>query len=192
MGGDSRRPYAGGGQCSTSTVLAASFFARDTVTVARELLGRTLCRRLAPRRVVRLRIVETEAYDGFDDRASHAHAGETARTAVMYGPPGYWCVYLCYGMHWLLNIVTRERGYPAAVLIRGCEGVHGPGRLTRALQIDRNLNRTRASPAGGLWIEAGTPPRANEIDIGPRIGVAYAGPYWASRPWRFRTGHDSE
>ncbi len=168
-------------------LLGAAFFARDTVTVARALLGQVLCRRLAPRRIVRLRITETEAYDGFEDRASHAHAGETRRTSVMFGPPGCWYVYLCYGMHRMLNIVTRERGYPAAVLIRGCEGCYGPGRLTRALAIDAGLNRRRALPVAGLWIEAGgePPPTAAEVEAAPRIGVAYAGPEWASRPWRF-------
>jgi DNA-3-methyladenine glycosylase len=166
-------------------VLDAAFFARDTVTVARALLGQVLCRRLAPRRIVRLRITETEAYDGLEDRASHAHAGETRRTAAMFGPPGCWYIYLCYGMHWMLNIVTRERGYPAAVLIRGCEGCYGPGRLTRALAIGGALNMRRAVPAAGLWFEAGTAPAPAEVTAAPRIGVDYAGEEWAGRPWRF-------
>jgi DNA-3-methyladenine glycosylase len=171
--------------CRSGRPLDAAFFARDTVTVACALLGQVLCRRLAPRRIVRLRITETEAYDGFEDRASHAHVGETVRTAVMFGAPGHWYVYLCYGLHQMLNIVTRERGYPAAVLIRGCEGCYGPGRLTRALAIDGDLNRRRAVPATGLWIEEGGAPAAAEVSAGPRIGVAYAGAEWAAKPWRF-------
>ncbi len=167
--------------------LGAAFFARDTLAVARDLPGRVLCRRLGPRRVTRLRITDVEAYDGPEDRASHARAGRTARTEVMFGPPGRWYVYLCYGIHWLLNIVTREEGYPAAILIRGLEGMAGPGRLTRALAIDGRLNRAPATPASGLWLEAGDgPPAPAAVTAEPRVGVAYAGPLWAGRPWRFR------
>jgi len=168
-----------------SQILDADFFGRDTVEVARDLLGCVLCRRVTPRRVIRVRITEAEAYDGFEDRASHAHAGRTARTEVMFGPPGRWYVYLCYGVHWMLNIVTRESDYPAAVLLRGSDEVYGPGRLTRLLQVNLDFNRLPAIPASNLWIERGEPIPMGRIECHPRIGVAYAGPYWSQLPWRF-------
>jgi len=169
------------------SVLGPAFFNRDTVAVARELVGANLCRRIAPRRVIRARITETEAYDGPEDRACHASKGETQRTTVMFGPPGVWYVYLCYGVHWMLNVVTREKGFPAAVLIRGCDRVSGPGRLTRELAIGRADNAIRAARARGLWIErgpGGVPDDA--VATGPRVGIGYAGEPWTSIPWRFR------
>ena len=131
-------------------------------------------------------ITEVEAYDGERDMACHARNGRTARNAVMYAPGGVWYVYLCYGVHELLNLVTGPRGYPAAVLIRGVDRASGPGRLTRALRIDRRLNGTPASPEGGLWIEdRGVRVPRGAIQTTPRIGVDYAGPVWARKPWRF-------
>jgi DNA-3-methyladenine glycosylase len=164
--------------------LPCGFFNRAAPEVARALLGCRLCRRVDGATLC-WRITETEAYDGPDDRASHARAGRTARTEVMFGPPGIWYVYLCYGVHWLLNIVTGPVDYPAAVLIRGAGGVRGPGRLTRAMKVDGGLNRQHASPASGLWIEPGPPPAEAAIRTTPRIGVDYAGPDWAMRPYRF-------
>lgn len=132
-------------------------------------------------------IIEVEAYDGERDLACHARAGQTERTAVMYGPGGVWYVYLCYGVHEMLNLVVGPPGWPAAVLIRGVEGCVGPGRLTRLLGIDRRLNRQPASLASGLWIEdRGVRLPSRLIEAGPRVGVAYAGPIWARKPWRFR------
>jgi len=159
--------------------------ATDTVVIARGLLGcRLVARGPDGRRA--LRITEVEAYDGPDDRASHASRGRTPRNAVMFGPAGVWYVYLCYGVHEMLNLVTGPEGYPAAVLIRGLEGIEGPGRLTRALGIDRRFNLRPARRETGLWIEAGDGP-VDERDIvaTPRIGVDYAGPEWAAKPWRF-------
>ena len=98
-------------------------------------------------------ITEVEAYDGERDRACHARRGRTARNAVMYEPGGVWYVYLCYGVHEMLNLVTGPPDYPAAVLIRGIEGAPGPGRLTKALGIDRRLNGAVCAPESGLWIE---------------------------------------
>lgn len=167
-------------------VLKRSFYERDTVTVARELLGRTLCRRLDSGKILRARIAETEAYDGFEDRASHAHKGVTVRNKVMFGAPGRSYVYLCYGVHWLLNLTTREVGYPAAVLIRGVEGVTGPGRLTKHLQVDKRFNELPLTRVAGLWVEeAEVVPDADEISATPRVGVDYAGERWAAMPWRF-------
>jgi DNA-3-methyladenine glycosylase len=131
-------------------------------------------------------ITEVEAYDGERDLACHARNGRTPRNAVMYEPGGIWYVYLCYGVHEMLNLVTGPRGHPAAVLIRGVEGAGGPGRLTRALQIDRRLNAAACAPDSGLWIEdRGVRLSRGAIKVTPRIGVNYAGPTWAQKPWRF-------
>ena len=104
----------------------------------------------------------------------------------MYAAGGVWYVYLCYGMHEMLNLVVGPRDFPAAVLIRGVEGASGPGRVTKALGIDRRLNAARAAPASGLWLEdrGGRVPR-RRVRATPRIGVDYAGPVWAKKPWRF-------
>ena len=121
-------------------------------------------------------IIEVEAYDGERDLACHARVGPTGRTAVMYGPGGFWYVYLCYGVHEMLNLVVGPPGWPAAVLIRGIEGCSGPGRLTRLLGIDRRLNREPASRTSGLWIEdRGVRVPSRLIEAGPRRGVR-AGP----------------
>ncbi len=172
-------------------VLNRTFFDRSTLAVARELLGKSLCRRLDSGKIIRSRITETEAYDGFEDKASHAHRGVTPRNIVMFGPPGRTYIYLCYGVHWLLNLTTREKGYPAAVLIRGVENVKGPGRTTKHFQIDRAFNDQLLTRVNGLWVEDdGFEPAAilNE----PRVGVDYAGPRWSQMPWRFISGEETE
>jgi DNA-3-methyladenine glycosylase len=130
-------------------------------------------------------ITEVEAYDGANDRACHAHRGRTPRNEVMFGPAGRFYVYFVYGMHWMLNIVTGDPGYPAAVLIRGIEGHKGPVRLTKTLGINRSLNGKLSHPNSGLWIEdrgLAIPRRA--IQRAPRIGVAYAGAS-TKLPYRF-------
>ena len=134
---------------------------------------------------MRWRITEVEAYDGEADMACHASRGKTERNSVMYEPGGVWYVYLCYGMHYMLNLVTGERGYPAAVLIRGVENIFGPGRVTKKLLVDSALNTKRAKRASGLWIEDdGLIIPSRSITQTPRIGVAYA-KEWAERPYRF-------
>jgi DNA-3-methyladenine glycosylase len=159
---------------------------KKTVALARWLLGKHLVRRQAGGRTEARLIIETEAYDGERDLACHARAGRTARTDVMYAAGGVWYVYLCYGVHEMLNLVVGPRDWPAAILIRGVEGAVGPGRLTRALAIDRQLNRAPAAPASGLWIEdRGVRVPACAVTRTPRIGVDYAGPVWAAKPWRF-------
>ncbi len=170
---------------SPAPPLAPDFFGRPTPEVARALLGQTLCRRLDDGRELRARITETEAYDGFEDRGSHAHRGRTPRNAPMFGPPGYTYLYLCYGVHWLLNVTTREVGYPAAVLIRGVVDLAGPGRLTRHFQLNGTHNNQPLRKVNGLWIERGQTIPDSDVRPGPRIGIDYAGPEWASVPWRF-------
>ena len=163
------------------------FFDQPTLDVARGLLGQYLCREIHGV-CQRLPITEVEAYDGFTDKASHAHRGKTARNAVMFGPAGRWYVYLCYGIHWMLNIVTGAEGYPAAILLRGAGTLVGPGRLTKALRITEQQNGCTATRANGLWIEAsGTVP--SQIEQAPRIRVHCAGPEWAEKPYRFLYNH---
>jgi DNA-3-methyladenine glycosylase len=163
-------------------MLGPGFFERPADIVARDLPGRTLARRLRGKRIA-LMITETEAYLGPHDLASHSARGRTARTEVMYGPPGTLYVYLVYGLHWMLNVVTGPAGYPAAVLIRRAGDLSGPGKLARALAIDGALNGTQAMPESGLWFENGQ--GAQPVIAAPRIGVDYAGPRWSARKLRF-------
>ena len=158
---------------------------RDTVALARWLLGKTLVREDATGRSTHF-ITEVEAYDGERDLACHASKGRTKRTEVMYQAGGIWYVYLCYGVHEMLNLVTGPADYPAAVLIRGVKGIAGPGRLTKRLKIDRQLNGVPAHPSSGLHLEdSGLAITSKHVTAGPRIGVSYAGPVWAHKPWRF-------
>jgi DNA-3-methyladenine glycosylase len=166
-------------------ILSRSWFHASTPERARDLLGKTLCRRCADGSIVRSRITETEAYEGFDDRASHAHRGPTPRNEVMFGPPGVCYVYLCYGVHWLLNLTTREAGLPAAILVRGTQAVQGPGKLTRHFEINGAQDRQPLYRTRGLWIEDTPSFPARETLSTPRIGIDYAGPEWAAKPWRF-------
>ena len=169
------------------------------LTVARDLLGRTLVRRTRSGEVAG-RIVEVEAYGGPTDAASHARPGRTARNATMFGPPGHAYVYFTYGMHYCLNVVTGPHGRAAAVLIRalaperGLElararrgGVpderlmRGPGCVAQALGLDRADDGTDLT-SGPLWLEAGAPHRDGRATArGPRIGIRVA----VERRWRF-------
>lgn len=161
------------------------FFDRPTLEVARELLGKLLCRQVDGR-TLRFRIAEVEAYDGPEDKACHAHRGMTPRNEVMFGPAGRWYVYLCYGMHWMLNAVTGPVDFPAAVLVRGCLEVAGPGRLTKALGIDRGQDRATIARSAGLWVEHdGFEAPEAEVECTPRIGIGYAGSAWVDKPYRF-------
>jgi DNA-3-methyladenine glycosylase len=158
---------------------------RGTVRLARGLLGKFLVRTRDGAAESRM-ITEVEAYDGERDLACHARAGRTARTATMYRAGGCWYVYLCYGVHEMLNLVTGPENWPAAVLIRGVASLDGPGRLTRALGIDRRLDGTAATPASGLHLEdRGVRVPRDWVLATPRVGVAFAGPVWAAKPWRF-------
>jgi DNA-3-methyladenine glycosylase len=169
--------------------LPRDFFDRPTLDVARDLLGKYLVRRRGRRRLVG-RIVETEAYCGPEDRACHASRGRTNRTEVMFGPPGHAYVYLVYGLHHCLNVVTEREGYPAAVLLRALEPadgipmpeMNGPGRLCRALGIDRRLNGLDLTGDLLYFEDRGEAPVVWQA--APRIGVDYAGA-WARKPWRY-------
>jgi DNA-3-methyladenine glycosylase len=166
-------------------IKAKELRSRKTVALARWLLGKHLVRRRGGRTEAHL-ITETEAYDGEHDLACHARAGRTRRTEVMYAAGGVWYVYLCYGVHEMLNLVVGPRDWPAAVLIRGVAAWSGPGRLTKALRIDRRFNARPASPPSGLWLEnRGARVPRDAIRATARLGVAYAGPVWAAKPWRF-------
>ncbi|MCH8541139.1 MAG: DNA-3-methyladenine glycosylase [Opitutales bacterium] len=169
-----------------SNLFETTFFQKPSEEVARAILGQYLVRQRTGEDPVYNKITEIEIYEGFEDRASHAHRGKTPRNAIMFGPGGYWYVYLCYGVHWLLNLVTGPPDYPAAILFRGIESVTGPGRLTKKLAIDKTQNQQPASPASGLWLEKSGPPLpASQIKTAPRIGIDYAGPQWKAKKWRF-------
>ena len=165
--------------------LPADFFGRPADRVARHLRGAWLVVRGAEGATTRHAVLETEAYLGAHDLACHGSKGMTRRNAAMFGPAGRWYVYLCYGLHWMLNIVTGDEGVPAAVLIRGVGEHVGPGRVTKALGIDRSFDGRPATRRGGLWFETSgirVPPRL--VERTPRIGVGYAGE-WAAKPLRF-------
>lgn len=175
---------------SNKKILPNSFFEKSATEVAQKLLGKFLVR-LTGKQEIAVMITEVEAYDGFKDKASHASHGKTKRNLPMFGPPGYWYVYLCYGMYWMLNIVTGPKNYPAAVLIRGVitkdgKNLNGPGKLTKFLKINRQFNGKRAEKKTGLWIQdSGKFSAKPKIHKGPRIGVDYAGSVWSKKHYRF-------
>ncbi len=158
--------------------LEERFYHRPCVEVARDLVGKVLVFRGR-----RLRISETEAYCGEADTACHASRGRTQRTEVLYRQAGTVYVYLCYGIHWMLNVVTGEEGQPEAVLIRACVGAPGPGRLTKALGITGAQNRSSITDSDELWIEDDGFSCAVRTD--KRVGIGYASLEDQQRPWRF-------
>jgi DNA-3-methyladenine glycosylase len=169
--------------------LSLRFYARDAETVARELIGMTLVRRLGNGRELRGRVVEAEAYVGTHDLASHSSKGRTARTDVMFGPAGRAYVYLIYGMHEMFNIVTGADGDAQAVLIRAAEPLDGwasrlsgPGKLAKAFGIGRGENGVDLTTSDALFLTRGRRPA--RVEASPRIGVDYAGD-WRDRMLRF-------
>ena len=182
--------------------LARDFFARPTLTVARELLGCRLVRRLGDIQMSGL-ITETEAYVGEDDKACHAAVGRTVRNTVMYSEPGHLYVYLIYGMHHCLNIVTETAGYPAAALIRGLvpdtgiqhmrrhragrpdrELTNGPGKICAALKINLRHNGLDLVTNPNIFIELGQPVTNECVESTPRIRVS-GDDRAVTAPWRF-------
>jgi DNA-3-methyladenine glycosylase len=166
-----------------SNRLALNFFQQGALEMAPTLLGKILVRQFEDGRIERYRINETEAYCGINDLASHASKGRTSRTDIMFGPGGTVYVYLIYGMYWMLNIVAGEEHTPEAVLIRGVEGVIGPGRVGKLLKLDRTFYGEDLVTSQRIWIEDGEP--VTEFKTSKRVGVDYAGPHWAEKPWRF-------
>lgn len=167
--------------------LGKAFFERECLEVAPELVGKILAHKTEDG-VLRLRITETEAYCGEADTACHAHKGKTRRTEVLYGPAGTVYLYLCYGMHWLCNIVTGQEGSPQAVLIRACQEANGPGKLTKALKIGGELNRASILTSQELWIEDDG--KRYEIQRDKRVGIGYASQEDQDRLWRFKIGKE--
>ena len=155
------------------------FYHRPCPEVARDLVGKVLVHRGNT-----LRISETECYCGENDTACHASKGRTKRTEVMYRSAGTVYVYLCYGMHWMLNIVTGEVDEPEAVLIRACTEANGPGKLTKALRITGEQNRSSVVTSEDLWI--GDDGFVCEIETDKRVGIGYASQKDQDRLWRFK------
>ena len=171
-------------QKNRSKRLGRDFYTADVLDVAPALLGKLLCRRSESGEVVKYRITETEAYRGEDDTACHASKGKTTRTSVMWDKGGTVYVYLCYGMHNMLNIVTGAKGDPQAVLIRGIETANGPGKLTKKLAIERKHNGSDVVFSDELWLEDDGSV-LDEINTSPRIGIDYADEKDRLKPWRF-------
>jgi DNA-3-methyladenine glycosylase len=180
---------------SSLAPLPRAFYARPTVDVAHALLGKLLVRRPPGRRGAPrvARIVEVEAYLGERDAASHARRGPTPRAAIMFGPPGFLYVYLIYGMHHCMNVITETDGVAGAVLLRAAAPVAGvpdlkrpltgPGKLCAGLEITRRENGLDLTTGGGLYLaDDGAPPPRRAASA--RIGVDYAGS-WAARKLRF-------
>lgn len=189
--------------------LPRQYFFRSALIVARELLGSRLVKLENGQRLSGL-IVETEAYSGEDDLGCHARVGRTSRTQVMFGPPGHAYVYFTYGKHWCLNFVVEAEGFPAAVLVRAIEPLEGlevisarrnsaprehwtdgPGKLTRALNIDKAFNGADlCTPDAQLFVEMGSQVSDAQILTGPRVGLNNVPEPWKSIPWRFRVAPD--
>lgn len=169
--------------------LPLTFYTRDVLDIAPDLLGKVLVRRFDNGDELRLTITETEAYRGEDDLACHASKGRTPRTEVMYLEGGKVYVYLIYGMYWLLNFVTGPNDHPQAVLIRGCNGLEGPGRIGKALQLDKSFYGEDLSSSARLWVEHGDVNTQVAVERAPRVGIDYAGDHWANIHWRFRLGN---
>lgn len=159
------------------------FYHRPCPEVARDLVGKVLVHNTGAE-MLRLRISETECYCGENDTACHAHKGRTARTEVLYAEAGTVYIYLCYGIHWMLNIVTGEKEQPEAVLIRACLEAEGPGKLTKALGITGQLNRENAVVSAKLWIEDDG--FRCRIETDRRVGIGYASREDQDRLWRFK------
>lgn len=162
--------------------LGKNYFKKAATELAPDLIGKLLCRRTAEG-IQKYRITETECYYSEADTACHASKGKTERTKVLYERGGTAYVYLCYGMHSLFNVVTGKEGFPEAVLIRGVEGYNGPGKVTRAMKIDRGLNGIDLTDSKELWLEDdGIQP---DYALAKRVGINYAEAKDRDRLWRY-------
>ena len=165
------------------TPIEREFFERDALVVAPELVGCRIVRVLPTGEARILTITETEAYMGESDTACHARHGRTKRNAPLYMRGGVFYVYLCYGVHWLLNAITGEEDRPQGVLIRACEGYPGPGRLTKALDISGDFTAKVVDECPELWFAARE--RGFSVGTAERVGIGFASPEDQARPWRF-------
>ncbi|WP_075591044.1 DNA-3-methyladenine glycosylase [Labilibacter marinus] len=163
----------------------SEFLQQDAVELAQQLIGKTLVRKFEDGTELRKIITETEAYCGEEDLACHASKGRTARTEVMYHQGGKVYVYLIYGIHWMLNFVCGIENKPQAVLIRGINKISGPGRVGKALKIDKSFYGEDTHSSQRIWIEDTYPQKKHMIKRDRRIGIDYAGEVWANKLWRF-------
>ncbi len=168
----------------TDSVASKSFFYKDALEIAPAIIGQYIVRQYpgSENSVYTYRLKEIEVYRGQEDKANHAHRGKTNRNSLLFEEGGILYVYLIYGMHWMLNIVTGNKNDPQAILIRAIEGYDGPGKLTKALSVNNEFNGKPLGAATGLWFDIGQP--AHYITKS-RVGIAYADKYWQQRPWRF-------
>ncbi|MGA2780540.1 MAG: DNA-3-methyladenine glycosylase [Smithella sp.] len=184
------------------SILDRKFYRRDTLQVARALLGKKMVRQIKGLELAGM-IVETEAYCGEADSACHAHRGKTPRNTVMFGEPGHAYVYFTYGMHYMLNLVTEAKDNPCAVLIRavvplagieemearrkrkGAQLSNGPAKLCQAFGIDKSLNGWDLTSGKELWVADYKKIPAKSIKTTPRIGIDYAKEEHREAPWRF-------
>ena len=166
-------------------ILGPKFYTGPTLVIAKELLGKFLVRETGKGKITKM-ITEVEAYNGSGDLASHASRGKTDRTKAMFEAGGIWYVYFVYGMHYLLNIVVGPKDYPAAILIRGVEGVNGPARVAKFFGLDKQFYGQPADKGSGLYIaDRGVKVDNKDIKTSTRLGVAYAGPVWSKKKFRF-------
>lgn len=161
-----------------------SFFQKDAITLAKELIGKWLVRKLEDGTIIKSQISETEAYMGEDDKASHARFGKTKRNAVMYEDGGTIYVYLIYGIYYLLNVVSNSKDIPQAVLIRATIDYHGPGIVTKNMKIDKQFNNQSVIANESIWIEDDDK-EYNYIAL-KRVNIDYADTYWKDQLWRFK------
>ena len=165
------------------TRIKNSFFQRDVLEIAPEILGNFLVRKFDDGTIIKLKITEVEAYRGEEDLACHARNGRTKRTEIMYHKGGYIYVYLIYGIYWMLNIVTGMENHPQAILIRGIEKFDGPGKLSKKLGIDKSFYGENVELSERIHIEKNN--EKIKISTGKRIGINYAPELWRNKLWRF-------
>ena len=166
-----------------SCKLQKEFFCRDIFKVAEELMGKCIVRKHEDDAIGRYRITEVEMYIGEQDLACHASKGRTARTEIMYAEGGKVYVYLIYGMYWLLNIVTGPKDLAQAILIRGVENIDGPGRVGRALKLDKSFYGEDLNSSNRIWIEDDG--YKSKFTRHPRINIDYAGEIWKNKAYRY-------